>query len=338
MKLDKINLIFKTGLMGLFLFVLPVAEQADAQADLQNRQDPKALYDQMIASPGKYDYRGILTYEQGGQLQSFEVQSELSGGLIDQKLELLNGPQTSHYFSFDAACEKRPSLAANELSAYYNFYSRGETRVAGYEGIEIVLLPIDKYRNGYQYVIDNVSKLMLRSMTLTPDRRMIERLQFVQLDYQAFLPAADAVSDPSEQEPSAKQEPSDEIEPSTASSADKTVEALEPAIEQPHKIGCDQLSIENGWVAGWLPSGFVILDSKLEGDRAVLVYSDGISTFSIFIDTVIESFLPPSNAQRGATTVYINYLSDQSSTYLVSIIGEIPLATAERVMSSLRRK
>lgn len=329
------RVISKTGLKGLFLFVSLIADTALAQADLQNQQDPKALYDQMLASPSKYDYRGILTYEQGGQLQSFEVESVVSDGLIDQKLELLNGPETRHHFSFDSSCQKRPSLKSNTLSEYYNFYMRGKVRVAGYEGTEIVLLPIDKYRNGYQYVIDNVSKLMLRSMTLTPDRRMTERVQFAQLDYEAYVLNHDDQT--TEESPLVVKESAADTGNETSVDSGQS-QPLEEVVDQPHKIGCNQLSIENGWVAGWLPRGFVILDSKLEGERAVLVYGDGISTFSVFIDTVIESFLPPSNAQRGATTVYINYLSDQSSTYLISIIGEIPLETAERVLSSMRRK
>ena len=333
MKLDRTPLllktmIFKTGLSGLFLFVLCLSGKVQAQADLQNQQDPKALYDEMLSSPGNYDYSGILTYEQGGQLQTFEIQSVALAGVIDQKLALLNGPETRHHFSFDAFCEKKPSSRSTELGAYYNFYTRGKTRVAGYEGIEIVLLPIDKYRNGYQYVIDSESRLMLRSMTLTPDRRMIERAQFAQLVY-----TESAIVE--EMTQSTTIEAANQAE---SEAGDKSAVALAKAGSEPHKIGCDQLSIEHGWAAGWLPAGFVILNSKLEGERAVLVYGDGISIFSVFIDTVIESFLPPSNAQRGATTVYINYLSDQSATYLVSIIGEIPMATAERVLSSLRRQ
>lgn len=332
MKLDRTQLrtkrvTFKTGLSGLFLFVLCFFGTAQAQTDLQNQQDPKALYDEMLSSPGKYDYSGVLTYEQGGQLQSFEIQSIVLDDGVDQQLKLLNGPETNYHFSFDPSCDARPKLKADQLSSYYNFYTRGNTRVAGYEGIEIVLSPIDKYRNGYLYVIDKESKLMLRSMTLTPDRRMTERVQFATLAYTesgTFIDAAitDAGSDV----------PASDLQDALSPELDLDQQSLS------RKIGCDKLSIENGWIAGWLPDGFVILDSKLEENRAVLVYGDGISTFSIFIDTVIESFLPPSNAQRGATTVYINYLSDQSSTYLVSIIGEIPLATAERVMSSLRRK
>jgi len=329
LKLDRTRsplkrVIYKTGLKGLFLFVLLAAAGIQAQTDLQNQQDPKLLYDQMLSSPSKYDYKGVLTYEQGGQLQSFEVGSVVSQGLIEQKLELLNGPKTSHHFSFDSSCEKKPSLKSSELSEYYNC----SVRVAGYEGTEIVLLSHDKYRNGYQYVVDNVSKLMLRSMTLTPDRRMTERVQFAQLSYEAYMASDD--------EPG-KEENLASVSADT-NSQNEVTPTLEKIADKPHKIGCDQLSIENSWIAGWLPAGFVILDSKLEGERAVLVYGDGISTFSVFIDTVIESFLSPSNAQRGATTVYINYLSDHSSTYLVSIIGEIPLATAERVLSSLRRK
>lgn len=325
MKLDRCKLISKTGLLGLFLFLSVVSENTLAQTGLENRLDPKLLYDQMLSSPRFYNYSGILTYEQGGQLQSFRVESTISDGSIEKNLELLDGPASSHSLSFDSGCKKRAAVSSESLSPYYNFYTRGETRIAGLDGIEIVLSPVDKYRNGYQYVIDKSTGLMLRSVTLTPDRRMVERLQYAQLSFeQPEMPEQEDLSaevDLGQIELQLSEEP-----------------VLEELPSSPHKVSCDQLSIENGWAAGWVPDGFETLDTQLEEGRAILVYGDGISTFSIFIDTVLEGFLPPSNAQRGATTVYINYLSDQSSTYLVSIVGEIPFATAERVLATLRRK
>ena len=86
-----------------------------------------------------------------------------------------------------------------------------------------------------------------------------------------------------------------------------------------------------------MPEGFKLIENKLDDDRVVLVYADGLSVFSVFVESVLETFLPPSNAQRGATTIYINYLSSPSETFLVSVVGEIPLVTAERVLGSMRR-
>lgn len=343
MKLDYSTTNVKTGLKGLFLFVLGICQPVWAQTDLDNQQDPKVLYDQMISSSENYDYRGILTYEQGGQLQSFSIDSDVTADGVKQKLELLNGPERDHYFLFQSACEKKRKLTSDQLT-YYNFYNRGSIRIAGYEGIEIILMPIDKYRNGYQYVVETESKLMLRSMVLKPDRRMIERTQFAQLSYAPANPVtADIESltaiDVELTEPKASQMVEQTNESDAPPVDQETIQQqLETEQAGPDKVGCNQLTIETGWMAGWLPTGFRILDSKLDGDRAVLVFGDGISTFSVFIDAVIEGFLPPSNAQRGATTVYIDYLSDSSSTYLVSIIGEIPLATADRVLKTLRRK
>lgn len=325
MKLFISTMIFKTGLWGLFLFLPIISGVVYAQSNLSNQVNPKAIYDRMQINSRIYDFTGTLTYEQGGQLQSFEVDSSSTNGLTYQRLALLDGPESVHFMQFDANCSKAVTAASDQLSAYYNFYIRGEARVAGHDGIEIILSPVDKYRNGFQFVVDTETGLMLRSVVLTPDRRMVERIQFVSLDYQR------GQEDQQLRQQSLKEEQPDEAE------GNQQIEGLETVEKGPNKVNCDQLSIENGWSTGWLPEGFALLESELDAERAVLVYGDGLSVFSVFIESVQENFLPPSNAQRGATTVYINYLSNQSSTYLVSIVGEIPLATAERVMSTLRR-
>ncbi len=308
----------KTGLCGLFLFV-PAASPVWAQSDLPNRTDPRAMYDKMIQSLSAFDYRGILTYEQGGSIQTFLIASEAVDNQVDQMLEKLDGPMAKHSYQFEIDCDRPARKTARELSDYYNFYTRGDTRIAGHDGVEIVLSPVDKYRNGFHYVIDPMTGLMLRSMVLTPDRRMVERTQFVSLDYRNRAAPRRGADAP----------PEDVLE--------DVLVGAENSGDDSREVGCTPLRIENGWAAGWLPAGFELVGSELDADRANLVYADGISMFTVFIESVLESFLPPSNAQRGATTVYLDYLSDQSSTYLVSIVGEVPIATSERVLGSLRR-
>lgn len=293
-------------LCGLFLCLLPLTLCAhDERPDPIDRADPKALYEQMIRSPAHYNYTGTFTYEQGGNIQTFALASQTDGNLIAQSLEPLDGPAHSHAHRFDSRCKHRERKGAAQIGDYYNFYTRGEVRIAGHPGIEIALAPVDKYRNGFQYVVAAESGLMLRAIALTPGRKMVERTQFVSLDYR----------------------------PHTADSSPAPLASRAPA-----QVACERLRIDNGWTASWTPDGFKLVDSSLQDDRAALVYSDGLATFSVFIESVLESFLPAGAARRGATTVYLNYLADESATYLVSVVGEIPLATAERVLASLHRR
>ena len=248
-----------------------------------------------------------------------------------------------HFLRFDPACSPRDANLA-QLDNYYNFFAVDEVRVAGRTGTEIVLMPVDIYRNGYHFVVDNETGFMLRSVVTAPDRRVVERTQFVSIDLQPREMAEAPES-------SETQETVNESADSSADAAETGSEAVESGPQQPvagseanaestfepESVGCSYLKVENGWVAGWLPEGFNLLGSNLESERATLVFGDGISVISVFIEPVEQIFLPPSNAQRGATAIYINYLSTSAATYLVSVVGEVPMATAERVFSSLRR-
>jgi sigma-E factor negative regulatory protein RseB len=352
-----IQMFRKTGRNGLFLVVaalflaglFPAA--ALAQTQISNSLDPKILYQRMLDSRKIYDYEGILTYEQGGQMQSFEVSSTQQGAQLDQQLNQLDGPQQQHSMQFDVDCQPKQGASVEQFDEFYNFFAVGEVRVAGRTGTEIVLMPVDKYRNGYRFVIDNDSGLMLRSVVTAPDRRVVERTQFVNIEYQPReLDEADETDTDlgaeisPENDQVAAEEQIDVYEESENSELAETAEQSEEIAQHeestvtPDTVGCNFFSIENGWVTGWLPAGFVMLQSTFEDERATLVYGDGISVVSVFIEPVLETFLPPSNAQRGATAIYINYLSTRTETYLVSVVGEVPMATAERVFSSLRRE
>ncbi|MFX4228444.1 MAG: MucB/RseB C-terminal domain-containing protein [Porticoccaceae bacterium] len=346
-----IYMFLKAGLRGLFLVVAAAISGLNpaavlAQDQIGNSFDPEVLYERMLQSKSLYDYEGILTYEQAGQMQSFEVSSRLEGSALDEKLNQLDGPQVEHFLRFDPTCSPG-NTSLDQLDDYYNFFAVGEVRVAGRTGTEIVLMPVDIYRNGYHFVVDNETGFMLRSVVTAPDRRVVERTQFVSIDLRP-RELTEAL------EPAEIQESANEASENSGSDAEASAEAedigpQQPApgsedsaentgnIAAPESVGCNYLSIENGWVAGWLPEGFNLLSSGLQDEQATLVFGDGISVVSVFIEPVQQIFLPPSNAQRGATAIYINYLSTRTATYLVSVVGEVPMATAERIFSSLSR-
>jgi sigma-E factor negative regulatory protein RseB len=351
----------KTGPTGLFLFVLTVAglfsTSSMAQDRISNSLDPKMLYERMLDSKALYDYEGILTFEQAGQMQSFEVSSRQAGMALDQKLNQLDGPRQEHFLRFDAECQPKQGASVDQFDNYYNFFSIGEERVAGRTGTEIVLMPVDKYRNGFQFVVDNETGLMLRAVVTAPDRRVLERTQFVSIDFERREEPVDAapgenaesaetIADSADTEAESVEDTGGSAQASPSSEGEEIASNVDPvdttqqadASVEPDSISCNYFSIENGWAAGWVPEGFNLLQSSLQDERATMVYGDGISLVSVFIEPVQETFLPPSNAQRGATAIYINYLSTRTNTYLVSVVGEVPMETAERIFSSLRRQ
>ncbi len=69
--------------------------------------------------------------------------------------------------------------------------------------------------------------------------------------------------------------------------------------------GCEP-RIDDGvrWRADWLPAGFELVSAGREGGETAMVYSDGLSFVSVFINPDGEPAFPPIQAQRhGCTNV-----------------------------------
>ena len=339
MNFTDITHLLKTGPCGLFLFLMLNFSEAHAQAEFSNQNDPRQIYDRMLESQKHISFRGLLTYEQGGRLSSFELESRIGNDTRREKLSMLNGPGRSHQFSFSESCDTSISGDSKRLSQHYNFYYRGQQRIAGRAGHAIVLSPIDKYRLGHRFVVDIDSGLMLRWESSLPDRRVLERTQYINLQ---ILEVADEASDRPDQDNGQNFVVDANSDSQSPADIDNSTDRDSINESGYKRIACDNLSIANGWTSNWLPDGFMLVDSQKNNDRATLVYSDGLAAFSIFIDAQSSAdnnkFLPPGTVQRGSTLAYINYLSNRDSSYLVTIVGEIPQSTAKQVLLSLKRE
>ncbi|MCV6605763.1 MAG: MucB/RseB C-terminal domain-containing protein, partial [Porticoccaceae bacterium] len=69
------------------------------------------------------------------------------------------------------------------------------------------------------------------------------------------------------------------------------------------------------------------------GER--LLYSDGMASFSVFIEPA-EKAMADCHGSRGATVLCVSYLRDtQQRLYSVSVVGEIPMPLAKRLVRSV---
>jgi sigma-E factor negative regulatory protein RseB len=95
------------------------------------------------------------------------------------------------------------------------------------------------------------------------------------------------------------------------------------------------------WVVTWVPKGFEVSDRIYDPSSVSrnpvehLVYSDGLAKMSVFIellDDAKESLLGPSG--MGAINAYGSVIGD----YQVTVVGEVPEITVEKVGQSVRRR
>lgn len=271
------------------------------------------------------NYVGRFTYEFGTTLETLEVVHAVKDGIEYERIQHLSGERREFVRSGrNSDCvtpgssllrgglipsgDKLVGLAEN-----YHFYIRGDDRIAGRDASVVQAVPKDEFRYGMTLALDKSSGLPLMSLTTSATasaQQTLERFQFVQLDVDV------------------------DVESLQLSPADAAHQVLDSA-----KVNCgaDDTNADARWRAGWTPDGFVLSQSS-RGERGddVLTYTDGLASFTLFIAPLNtgEAF-KQGMARRGATIALMTPMRLERGALAVVFVGEVPAATAERVVASI---
>lgn len=296
-------------LMSLFLLSIPAwaVDGEEAVQDILNR---------MSQANRELDYQGIFTYEYAGVLKSVRVTHVVRDGVGYERWFYLNGPrQEVLRFGPDSDCpfggdaqiqgQMPPALKDSRLlQNYYELQLRGEDRVADRSVWIIHLVPRDLLRYGYVFAIDQQTGLLLQSLLLDSDKRVMERFQYMDVSYVVEPDVARVIVDQLD----------------AGGTATRCLQASRGA------------PLSAGWQAEWLPPGFNLASrDRDENGFETQLFSDGLSVFSIFFDPSGGKQLPEVQAQRGATVAQMARVEGGGRDYLVSVVGEIPIETAQRI-------
>ncbi|GAA5316185.1 MAG: sigma factor AlgU regulator MucB [Candidatus Pelagadaptatus aseana] len=265
------------------------------------------------------NYSGVFTYEHGGTLDAFRVTHSVDDRQQEYgQLDYLNGPERSvvRRGLGDECLTLAARLVGAEdqafgLSRHYQFYLKGVQRVAGRKAQVVNLVPRDEYRHGYTLFIDDETSLPLLVMTVNNRRRVLERMQFSDLTIE------------------------DQNQPNQVS-AIKTL-TVAPDSGQSVVSKCDEPeSRPLHWQLNWLPDGFVMTSHKNHETKGEsLTFSDGLATFTVFVQPQSPQLTYQGTAQRGASLVMMLRVVLAEAPYLVTVVGEIPAVTAERVTANV---
>lgn len=199
-------------------------------------------------------------------------------------------------------------LDAELLGGWYDIRVAGQSRVAGRSAVVLALAPKDQHRYGFELHLDRETGLPLKSLLLNEKGQLLERFQFTQL--QTVAPEAATV------------QPSSRCRPVRFQASDQVAEA--------------------GWRSDWLPPGFTLNAAQLRrspvSDEAVacLMYGDGLARFSVFLEPLQEGVVGDARSQLGPTVAVSRRMATESGDVMVTVVGEIPLGTAERIALSMR--
>jgi len=272
-------------------------------------------------------FHGTFVYERNGSFSTHNIWHRVQNGQVRERLLQLDG-SAQEVVRIDgrtqcvsgtliAGLGDSPNAAARaldpkKLKNWYDLAVIGKSRVAGRDAVIVSLTPRDQHRYGFELHLDKRTGLPLKSLLLNDKGQLLERFQFTSLDTDEIPSDKDLLADP-------------DCKPiniaSDKASAAKTVQ---------------------NWRSDWLPPGFELTSSSSHKDAQTktqvnsLMYDDGLARFSVFLEPLNGATVTDTRTQLGPTVAVSRRLTTPQGEMMVTVVGEIPIGTAERIALSMR--
>ena len=200
-----------------------------------------------------------------------------------------------------------PLLNSNvdELSEIYDFIQVGRAREAGAACQVLRIAPKDGLRYSYILWIDGQTKLPLRADLVDRDGEVLE--QFRTISYSVNDQISDILSGLN-------------------------------TVKLPDVLSLPKGELEKSfWTVGWIPKGFESKELNryrmANTNRMVetQMYTDGLFSFSIYVSESDNYSLKGQLVRQGRRTLHSFVKGDKE----ISVIGDIPPATAKRIAQSV---
>ncbi|EFP98087.1 sigma-E factor regulatory protein RseB [Vibrio caribbeanicus] len=201
-----------------------------------------------------------------------------------------------------------PFLNTNvdHLSNFYDFIQVGRAREAGATCQVLRIVPKDGQRYSYVLWVDEKTKLPLRADLVDRDGETLEQYRTISYDI--------------------------------SKKVEETLNVLKTAaLPEVLSLPKGQLK-KTHWAVGWIPVGFEAKEVSRyrmnNSDRMVesQLYSDGLFSFSVYVADADSLSLKGQLIRQGRRTLHSFVRAGRE----ISVIGDIPPATAERIAKSIK--
>ncbi|MCU1729964.1 MucB/RseB C-terminal domain-containing protein [Pseudomonas sp. 7P_10.2_Bac1] len=271
-------------------------------------------------------YQGTFVYERNGSFSTHSIWHRVQDGKVRERLVQLDGVPyevvradgrtecvTGKFITGlgDVADTTTRQFDLQRLDNWYAVTRTGDSRVAGRPVAVISLTPRDQHRYGVELYLDRETGLPLKSLLVNDKGQLLERFQFTHLD---TTPPDDS-----------------HLAPSSHCQAVVTSDSV-PVMSKP----------VHAWHSDWLPPGFELMsssvrrDPKTKSEVTSLMYDDGLTRFSVFLEPLKGDAVPDMRLQLGPTVAVSRHLSTPDAEILATVVGEVPMGTAERIALSMR--
>ena len=274
-------------------------------------------------------FHGTFVYERNGSFSTHNIWHRVQNGQVRERLLQLDG-SAQEVVRIDghtqcvsgtliAGLGGSPNAAARpldpkKLKNWYELAVVGKSRVAGRDAVIVSLTPRDQHRYGFELHLDKQTGLPLKSLLLNDKGQLLERFQFTSLDTDNVPTDKDLLAD-----------------------ADCKVITLDS--DKASAVKTAQM-----WHSDWLPPGFELTSSTSHKDPQTkaqvtsLMYDDGLARVSVFLEPLNGATVTDTRTQLGPTVAVSRRLTTPEGEIMVTVVGEIPIGTAERIALSMRNQ
>ncbi|MRI34878.1 hypothetical protein EOPP23_18020 [Endozoicomonas sp. OPT23] len=323
-------------LASIFFSFFLVAGQASATSQADT---PEQWLEAMSDATRNLTYRGHFVYQQGANLETLNIihtretekdsqreleriryQDGLPREMIRRGKEIVfaTAGREPTRFEHESLMPMVGRFTGKEFRKFYDLKPASLDRIANREAVQLLVIPTDRHRHGYQLWLDRRTGLMLKSVMVDSDGRIMERIQFTDLEFPEKLSETELT-----QMKAVK----------AASVNEKLVKLTDEDNRKPAGWS---------WKSGWIPDGFSLRSQSRRkspvSDQTVdaVNYSDGLASFSIFVEPDETRVLSQATEQIGSMAAVSKVFRSDNSFFHVTVVGEIPLGTAERIAVSVR--
>ncbi|CNF18594.1 sigma-E factor regulatory protein RseB [Yersinia nurmii] len=292
-------------------------------ASAQN--EPEALLQEMGSASQSLNYElGYINVNNQG-IDSLRYRHAISEGKALAQLLRMDGPRTEvlqrgneiSYFEpgFDPftlagehIVDALPSIVFSDfknLAKYYDYIAVGRARIADRPCQVIRVVAKDGTRYSYIIWLDEATKLPMRIDLLDRDGETLEQFRVVSM----------GVGTPIQ----------------TVLQGMKALE-LPPLLALPAKQKVDFV-----WAPAWLPAGMVEVSRSrrilpnLDTPTETRLYTDGLFSFTVNVNPADKNAVTGQSLRQGRRTVE----SEVRNGAEITVVGEIPPATAKRIAGSV---
>jgi len=315
--------------LGALLVLAPCALADDSSGEVGR------WLDRMARAVETLNYRGTLVHWHDGRIDTLGIIHRADEDGIRERIYSLDGPAREILrngneirclmdddqplvVQSQLAARLMPNLPLSRLSSPESAYAMrlGEReRVAGLMARIVEIASRDEFRYGHRLWLEEQTGMLLRSALLDHKKQTLQQLTFVTVELGARITDA-------------------ELESTLDESSAVYSTLPSPNVQSP--LSSHQLW--SSWSPQQMPDHFLLARAGQarsdDGERFEhLVFSDGLASFSIYIE-------PAQGGYRGSRLESIgpvHVLTGLVNGRKITIVGEVPRATVEMVGRSLRR-